>query len=134
MNIADKARLYSEIARVLRPGGAFVFHDIFQGDHGEPHFPVPWANAPSISALMAVDQVRSCLEAVGLVVERWDDRSQLSLEWFRATTERLEKEERSPLGLHLLMGEDAGTKLANMVRNLEEDRIVVYRARIRKPG
>ncbi len=134
MNIADKARLYSEIARVLRPGGAFIFHDIFQGDHGEPHFPVPWANAPSISALMAVDQVRSCLEAVGLVVERWDDRSQLSLEWFRATTERLEKEERSPLGLHLLMGEDAGTKLANMVRNLEEDRIVVYRARLRKPG
>ena len=134
MNIADKARLYSEIARVLRPGGTFVFHDVFQGDDGEPHFPVPWASSPSTSVLMAVDRVRSCLEAVGLAVEHWDDRSQLSRDWFRATAERMEKEKRSPLGLHLLMGEDAGTKLANVVRNLEEGRIVVYRARLRKPG
>jgi ubiquinone/menaquinone biosynthesis C-methylase UbiE len=40
MNVADKAVFYREIARVLRPGGRFVLHDILAGPAGLPHFPV----------------------------------------------------------------------------------------------
>src|SRR3546814_6866861 len=31
MNIADKARLYREVARVLKPGGRFGLYDIMAG-------------------------------------------------------------------------------------------------------
>ena len=52
MNIRDKAGFYGEIARVLKPGGQFAFHDIFQGEAGEVRFPVPWAGDASISFLI----------------------------------------------------------------------------------
>jgi ubiquinone/menaquinone biosynthesis C-methylase UbiE len=53
MNVADKAVFYREIARVLRPGGRFVLHDILAGPAGPPHFPVHWAEDASMSFLIA---------------------------------------------------------------------------------
>ena len=43
MNIEDKHAFYRESLRVLKPGGVLMFHDIFRGDAGDPHYPVPWA-------------------------------------------------------------------------------------------
>ncbi len=44
MNIADKKNFYSEIFRVLAPGGLLLFHDLFRQQQGELAFPVPWAD------------------------------------------------------------------------------------------
>ncbi len=44
MNIADKAGLYREIARVLEPRGKLGIYDLLQGQGGPVHFPVPWAH------------------------------------------------------------------------------------------
>ncbi len=51
MNIADKARLYAEVRRVLRPAGRLAFHEIMAGPVQPIHFPVPWAHEPAISFL-----------------------------------------------------------------------------------
>ena len=66
MNIADKKRFLSEIARVLKVGGRFVFHDIFQGEGGEPHYPLPWADDPSISFLATAASMQESLREAGL--------------------------------------------------------------------
>jgi SAM-dependent methyltransferase/sulfur carrier protein ThiS len=132
MNIADKRTFYAEIARVLRPGGRLVFHDIFQGPTGPPHFPVPWADDASISHLQTPDEARARLADVGLTVHDWVDETEPSLAWFAATVERLRTGGPSPLGLHLLMGPTARDKFANMRRNLEERRIVVFQATAEK--
>jgi SAM-dependent methyltransferase len=132
MNIADKRTFYGEIARVLRPGGRLVFHDIFQGPAGPPHFPVPWAGDPSISHLATPDEARAHLAAVGLTVREWVDESAPSLAWFTATIERLRTAGSPPLGLHLLMGPTAKEKFANIHRNLDERRIVVFQATAEK--
>ncbi|MBM3217705.1 MAG: methyltransferase domain-containing protein [Candidatus Rokubacteria bacterium] len=132
MNIADKRTFYAEIARVLRPGGRLVFHDIFQGPAGPPHFPVPWADEPSISHLQTPDEARARLADVGLTVHDWVDETVPSLAWFAATVERLRATGSPPLGLHLLMGSNAKDKFANMRRSLEERRIVVVQATAEK--
>jgi len=51
MNIADRARLYREIRRILKSGGRFATFDVVLHD-GEPHYPVPWARTPATSFLL----------------------------------------------------------------------------------
>jgi ubiquinone/menaquinone biosynthesis C-methylase UbiE len=128
MNIADKRAFYGEIARVIKSGGRFAFHDIFQGAGGEPHFPVPWADESSISFLATPDAIRDTLVNAGLRILDWEDRSQRSLQWFAEVVERVKQSGPPPLGIHLLMGATARAKLENMVRNLRENRIIAYQA------
>src|SRR5579859_3943374 len=61
MNIADKARLYAEVRRVLRPAGRLAFHEIMAGPVQPIHFPVPWAHEPAISFLRPPEEVRALL-------------------------------------------------------------------------
>ena len=128
MNIADKRGFYRELARVLAPGGQLLFHDIFQGANRPLHFPVPWAEEPSISFLATPEEVRGFLSEAGFTAVEWADRTRQSLEWVLASVERGRQAGPSPLGPHLLMGETAKTKLGNAIRNLQEERMVVAQA------
>lgn len=128
MNIADKTAFYREIARVTRPGGRLLFHDIFRGDGGPLHYPVPWAEEPSISFLAAPGEVRRTLEDLGFVIRDWVDKTEPSLGWIVAAIERIKASGPPPLGTHLLMGDTAKTKFENVIRNLREGRFVVYQA------
>jgi MPBQ/MSBQ methyltransferase len=128
MNIADKRAFYGEIGRVTRPKGLLLFHDIFLGDGGPLHYPVPWAEDASISFLAAPGEVRQILEDLDFVIHDWVDKSQASLDWFVAAIERLKASGPPPLGLHLLMGNTARTKFENNIRNLRERRFFVFQA------
>ena len=130
MNIADKARFYGELARVLKPGGQLAFHDIFAGAGGDVHLPVPWATEPGISHLIGVDELRSVLADAGLEAARWEDKTEASIAFFEAAFERAREEGRMPLGIHILM-EDAETKLGNVLKNLQDGRIRVLQAVMR---
>lgn len=132
MNIADKHAFYREIGRVTKPKGVLLFHDIFEGQGGPLHFPVPWAEVPSISFLAAPEEVRRTLENLGFVIRDWVDKSEHSLQWIVTTIEKMKVSGRPPLGTHLLMGDTAKKKLENAIRNLQEGRFVVYQARAEK--
>jgi SAM-dependent methyltransferase len=129
MNIADKQSLYGELYRVLKPGGKLAFHDIFEGPEGDPHFPVPWAPDASISHLVRIEELRALLGAAGFSQSTWEDRTAASTAFFHAA---LERRPEGP-GLHLVM-EDPKTKLGNLLRNLEEGRVCVVQAVMRKPA
>jgi ubiquinone/menaquinone biosynthesis C-methylase UbiE len=133
MNIADKPAFYREIARVTRPEGLLLFHDIFGGDGGPLHCPVPWAEEPSISFLAAPGEVKRILEDLGFVIHDWIDKTEPSLRWMVTAIERLEPSGPPPLGTHLLMGNTAKAKFENVIRNLREGRIVVYQACAERP-
>ncbi|MFQ5994124.1 MAG: SAM-dependent methyltransferase [Acidiferrobacterales bacterium] len=128
MNIENKDAFYTEIARVLRPGGRLVFHDIFQGDGSDPHYPAPWAENSAISFLASPDTLQRTLEQSGFRIRDWADKSQHSLEWFAAIVEKIKESGPPLLGTHLLMGDTAKVKFQNQVRNLQEQRIVVIQA------
>lgn len=128
MNVADKERFYGEMRRALAAGGRLAFHDVFSGEREGVLYPVPWAADAAINHLMSVDDLRSLLADQGFREIRWQDKTAASIAFFRTVLDRLERKGWMPLGLHLLMGESAQVKFANMLRNLEEDRIRVIQA------
>ena len=87
-----------------------------------------WADDPSISFLATPEQARTLVEACGLAIREWHDRTAPSRAWFEATNDRLKAGGPPPLGLHLLMGPTAREKFGNMTRNLQERRIAVFQA------
>jgi SAM-dependent methyltransferase len=127
--IADKAGFYRELHRVLKPGGQLAFHDILAGPaEGSLHFPVPWAGEASISHLIAESDLGDLLEQLGLDRVRWADTTEESASFFRTLFGRVRSDGWPALGMHLLMGDDAAIKLANVRRNLEEGRLRVVQA------
>lgn len=124
MNISDKRRLYTEIARVLKPGGLFGLYDLLQGPGGPVHFPVPWARDPATSFLAAPDDLRDLLSGSGFEIIGWRDTSAEGRAWFQSLRERIERDGPPPLGFHLLMGPEFREMARNQVRNLEEQRIL----------
>jgi SAM-dependent methyltransferase len=127
MNIADKARLYAEIHRVLRPGGRLALYEIMAGAVQPIHFPVPWARMPSMSFLQPPAEVRRLIADGGLAEVTWLDVSKPSLAWIRQR-QAMAPTTPPPLGLHLLFGPVIGRMVQNLTRNLEEQRIAVIEA------
>jgi SAM-dependent methyltransferase len=125
MNVADKGRMYDEIRRVLRPGGRLAMYEIVGGPGGEVHFPVPWARTPDISHLTTAEELEGGLRARGFEPSYWNDATAPAAGFFSAMLERVEENGPPPLGLHILLGSDMKEMGANMLRNLEEDRIRV---------
>jgi len=134
MNIADKNRFYSEIARVLKPGGRLLFHDIFRGLGDPPFYPAPWAEDDSISALATETEARAMIEQAGLKIDQWIEKVQESIESFKRVSAQIALDGTPPIGVHLLMGDNAKDKLQNYVRNLIEDRVSVALGMAHKMG
>ncbi len=118
MNIADKARLCAEAARVLKPGGLFGIYDVMRVSPGEIAYPVAWAAGPETSFVVAPAVYREALARAGFTLLEEHDRRALALDVFRRFQARVSERGLPPLGLHLLMGGDAVPKVANMVAAL----------------
>jgi len=123
MNIADKPALYAEAFRVLRPGGRFVAYDVLQGEGGDVHYPVPWANDPSTSFLATAEDMRQLLSAAGFEVLSEVDSSDESLVWFQQMRARIERDGPPPVTFAAFLGDAFGQMAANQVANLDQRRI-----------
>lgn len=122
MNISDKAALYREILRVLKPGGRFVFQDIVAGPEGEITLPVPWASSRSHSHLMAPAALRETIAGAGFEELVWRDITGAQKAW---TKDQAGKPpgKKPPLGIELVLGPDAKTKRINSSRSLMDGAI-----------
>lgn len=126
MNIADKATLYREMSRVLKPGGAVAIYDILAGPAGPVLFPVPWARSPETSFLVTPEELRRLLHARGLTITTWKDTTAAARTWFTNLVQKLRATPGTPpLGPHLLMGQDFRVMAHNQRRNVDEGRIVL---------
>ncbi|ABL83949.1 class I SAM-dependent methyltransferase [Nocardioides sp. JS614] len=123
MNIPDKAALYAEAFRVLRPGGRFVVYDVLQGEGGEVRYPVPWADDPSTSFLATPQDMRGLLPEAGFELISEADSSDESLTWFQEMRARIERDGPPPVTFAAFLGDRFGQMAANQVANLAERRI-----------
>lgn len=125
MNIADKQRLYSEMRRVVPPGGRLGFFDILAGPNQPIHFPVPWATDERVSFLASALETQAIIASAGFRTQLWEDVTEGAIEFYKSAS-AAPAETRPPLGLHLVIPNIA-EKLANLWRNAEEGRIIVVR-------
>ena len=124
MNIADRARLYREIRRVLKTGGRFATFDVVL-NNGEPHFPVPWARTPATSFLLTAAATREAIEPAGFRALTWQDDTEAAKAWIAQL--RASGPPPSP-NLGVVMGPDFATFAANLGRNLMEGRLGILTA------
>jgi SAM-dependent methyltransferase len=135
MNIQAKARLYHEIARVLKPEGVLALYDVLAGPGGPVHLPAPWAGDASISYLITPEALRSHLAQAGFRTLTWRETTAAARDFFKQLVERSRGQAGPPpLGLHLLVGANAPAIFGNMIRNLDENRICLIETIQQKPA
>ena len=121
MNIEDKAQLFKEIFRVLKPGTSLGVYDVMQNSDGELIYPVPWATDKSTSYLVAPNHYKHALEKAGFEVSKENNRREFALEFFKNLRAKTEANGGPPpLGLHTLMQESTTIKIKNMIHNITE--------------
>jgi len=123
MNIKDKLQFYSEIKRVLKKGGRFIYYDIFSKNQEQLHFPVPWAMDQSLSFLIPVNELHQILSSLGFTKTQTKDQTTEAVSFFEKLIERNAKEGQPKVGTFVLMGIDTQAKLSGLVKNIKENRI-----------
>jgi sarcosine/dimethylglycine N-methyltransferase len=124
MNIAERARLYREIRRVLKQAGRFATYDVVSNS-AELHYPVPWARTAATSFLLTAAATREAIEAAGFRTLAWQDDTEAAKAWIAQL--RVSGPPPSP-NLGVVMGPEFAQLSANMGRNLMEGRIGILTA------
>ena len=120
MNIADKATVFAEVRRVLRPGGRFVVYDLMRVGEADLPMPMPWADTAATSFVETPARYRALLAAAGLTVTGERDWTELVLAVAAEMRARIEREGMPVLGVHLLLGPTARERLGRVVAAIRD--------------
>ena len=119
MNIPNKEKFYSEISRVLKPGGHFLYYDILKKGDGEVNYPMPWASTSDISFLFKEKEMDNFLTQFGLTKEQSNDQTRYGVDYLNALFAKLKEFGPPKIGLNALMGETTKPKLINLLGHLK---------------
>jgi ubiquinone/menaquinone biosynthesis C-methylase UbiE len=125
MNIADKAGLYREVRRVLRPGAWFVLVEIAQGPAGAPTYPTPWARTAETSFLSTAGETHEALETAGFTIVQSRDSVADALAFTARSRALIARGEKPPFhAVYLIHGDLAREMAANGARDLAAGKII----------
>lgn len=119
MNIPDKKKFYSEISRVLKSDGYFLFYDILKKGNGEVNYPMPWANDSNLSFLFKSKEMDGFLDEFALTKLQSTNQTQAGIDFFDTLVTRLKEFGLPIMGLDVLMGESTKPKLMNLLTHLK---------------
>jgi len=123
MNIADKARLFAEVRRVLKPGALFCVYEVMIAGESDLPYPMPWAQTAETSFVETPDIYRRLLGAAGFTIEREENRRAFVLDLAREMRAKIERDGLPALNQHVLLGSEAKVRLGNVMATLEKGTI-----------
>lgn len=121
MNIANKKQLMSEAFRVTKPNGFFVLYDVMKLEDVDIEYPLPWADKKTESAVELISSYESALENAGFNIVEKENKTKFAITFFQNMITNTKKNGPSPLGLHLLMGENTSKKISNIFRQIYDE-------------
>lgn len=136
MNIADKAALYAEIRRVVKPGGWLMLSELAAGPGAPLDYPTPWAASANTSFLSTPEQTRRGLEAAGFEIVLLRETTAAAEAYGARSRAMVERGEKPPhRAVQLIHGEIASLAMKNSARGVAEARIIPLEILCRKrPG
>jgi ubiquinone/menaquinone biosynthesis C-methylase UbiE len=124
MNIADKAALYREVRRVLKPNGWLMLSENARGEGPEPDYPTPWAASADASFLTTSQETRDGLLAAGFEVLSFRSTRAQALAYGARSREAVARGEKPPHRAVILVHEgDAAAAMRNSARAVAEARV-----------
>lgn len=134
MNLPDKARLFSEVARVLKPGGVFAIYDVMRVGPGDLTYPVPWAGTAATD-FSATPEAYRAAAAAGFACTLENSRRAFALAFFAAQRAAPPTSDGPPpLGIHLVTGPTGRERVQNLIASIEAGRIAPVEMIFRLPA
>ena len=127
MNIKKKKELTDEIYRIIKPGSLFGIYDVMKTGEKDLIYPVPWAQTKETSEVNTPEYYKQCLSQSGFSICEETDKKDFALNYFKNMVEKINKKNSfPPLGIHILMGDNAKEKIKNSHINLKSGSIKPY--------
>ena len=132
MNIRNKTRLVAELYRVLKPGGTLAIYEVFQVGSRPPEYPLPWADTPEVSFLIAPGKMKQLLETTGFNCLKWHDCLDEIRAWIETRRIKESASDNPVTGVNLLMGDRADEKVKNLIDAVMDKRLTVIEGVLKK--
>lgn len=135
LHAGDRARVLSEVSRLLKPGGCFVFTDPMAADGVEMGLLQPILDRIHLPDLASPARYKAWGEAVGLMMEVWDERTEMLVQHYnrvRQDTRSRRAELETSISAGYLDRMDVG--LGHWVDGGQKGSLCWGLMRLRKPG
>ncbi|WP_222984034.1 methyltransferase domain-containing protein [Flagellimonas meishanensis] len=134
MNVPDKEMFYTEIKRVLKPSGFFLYYDIFKKNDKKVEYPMPWASTSEYSFLFRKNDMELILTNLGFEKISTVDQTEAGISFFEGLIPNIKNIGNQKVSLNILMGETTQPKLLNLMQHLKNESLMlesgVYKIRI----
>ena len=120
MCISDKQKFYSEVKRVLKKGGLFIYYDVLKKSDEALTYPLPWVDNEAKNFLISSKQLESTLNSLGFTKQSTEDQSSKGSEFLTAFLAKADKKPAILMGQRILMGDNALEKVTNLHQALKD--------------
>ncbi|MRT92101.1 class I SAM-dependent methyltransferase [Ancylomarina sp. 16SWW S1-10-2] len=121
MCIADKVKLYSEVKRVLKNGGRFIYYDVLKKSDNTPNYPLPWVDEAAHNHLITSQQLKEHLDSLGFKKISSQDETQKGIDFLNTFLAKAEDKPAILTGQKILMGDNALEKITNLHQAMKNE-------------
>ena len=132
MNIFEKKKFYSEIFRVLKTGGKFLYYDIFKSSDNDINYPMPWASRQDLSHLINIAELEKILNSIGFNSFSKKNQTDAGLVSIKQMLSHIKEFGPPIMGLNVLMGKDTKQKILNAFNHFDQGDLQLWSGFVKK--